>query len=235
MLLDRVLMQSPLHLLRASFAAALLAFSPLFATSIVLQPGPEGHDAEIDNGLPNQNWGGLSDLVINWFGGARSVGLISFDLSAVPSGATINDASLSLFHRVNNNNGQTYQIFRVTSSWAESTVTWNTQPTFDPVAVASLTIGDTSSGLYRSWDITALVQGWVSGTYQNYGMWIEEVPIQGSGTAFFESSDGQADRRPILDITYDAVGVPDTGSSLGLVLSGFLFVGFAARRCSRRA
>jgi hypothetical protein len=119
----------------------------------------------------------------------------------------------------------------VTSAWAESTVTFNTAPSYDPTAVASLLISDTSNLQYRTWDIANLVQGWVNGTYPNYGLWVEEIPVQGTGIAYFNSSDSIETKRPILDINFTENAVVPEPTSLALVGIGAIGIGLARRRC----
>jgi len=216
---------------------ALFGFG-MSANAILLEltPGPtDGKDAQISNGsTSDDNFGTYNDLIINWLGNLRSIGLIEFDLSVIPSNATINSAELSLFQKNNSNqNVYTYDLFRVTSSWDESTVTFNSSPSFDTTAVASLLIPDGNRNLYRnSEDITSLVSGWVDGTYDNYGMWIEEIPIQGSAYAYFGSSDDIEGQRPIFRANYSVpkpVPEPTTLALFGLGLAG---LGFARRRKS---
>src|ERR1041385_6955140 len=115
-------------------------------TTLVLQPdSATGQDAPIYTHYASTNLG--SDPELNaeaWtYQGTPGVGrsLINFDLSSIPSGATINSATLTLYNNPQSSNGlqngQHSQLSgsdaawlqRVTSTWAENTVTWNTHPT----------------------------------------------------------------------------------------------------------
>ncbi len=91
---------------------------------------------------PN-NAGGAYDIFYSatWTCGSPCVdrGLIKFDISSIPSNATIINASLSLYPDDNATIGITGQptygtnnagwLQRITSPWTYNTVTWNTLPT----------------------------------------------------------------------------------------------------------
>ncbi|MDD1620868.1 MAG: DNRLRE domain-containing protein [Methylococcaceae bacterium] len=195
------------------------AASSAHATPIVLQPA-DGKDTQLANDiLGDDNWNTL-DLIMNWSDNLRSIGLLEFDLTGIPSGLTVNSATLSLFHWGNENAGITYSIFRVTSPWDEDMVTFNTAPSIDPTEVASLTINDNNTGVYRDWDITSLVAGWMNASYANYGLWIEETPIQGEGSAYFYSSEQGLSTAPRLTIS--AVPLPAAVWLFGSGLLGVL-------------
>ena len=102
-------------------------------------------------------------------------------------------------------NGMQLDVKRVTSSWANDTVTWNTRP-----SVAS-TITDykyLKSGDSQNWlnfEITDLVRGWYSGEYTNYGISLSTTKTSSAKTWMLNSlfnDSGQDEYRPILHVDY---------------------------------
>ncbi|WP_425400629.1 DNRLRE domain-containing protein [Aeoliella sp.] len=161
--------------------------------------------------LSSQNYGSFPYLNANFSDDTRSIGLLQFDISLIPSKATIVSSQLKLFHSRNDALDKQYDLYEVTSSWDESTVTFNTGPSINPTAAASLTIPDKTSGTYRSWDVTQLVDKWVDGTDSNFGIWLEENPTPGDGPAYFTSSDWlDSSQHPILTIEYSVVPEPSS-------------------------
>lgn len=223
------------------FAAAALslalsaAVGSAFAAPVTIQPA-DGKDTQIvDGSVAGTNLGNSQFVIDNWVGNLRAIGLVEFDLSAY-AGSTVTDAKFGLWHLFNGSLGTTYNVFRVTSAWDENTVTFNSAPTIDALAVATLTIGDALSDVYREWDLTALVNGWLAGTYANFGIWIEEVPIGGTGLAYFASSDytgpgAGPGTDPYLKFNTAASGVPEP-TTLLLVGAALMAAGAARRRAA---
>ena len=93
----------------------------------------------------------------------------------IPAGATIDSATLYLTQAFSTNSVQ-IRVRRVTFSWTESGVTWdNFGDSFDQGSVfgAAQSFG---GGVFTPvvFDVSALVQAWVNGTYPNYGMLLEQ-------------------------------------------------------------
>ena len=216
---------------------AIIATSSLFIVGLsptsanasvkVLQPGPEqGKDAQIVSNQPDTRFGLNPSLIQNWEN-ARVVGLIEFDLTSIPAGATVHAATLSLYQKYNDLFGETYDVLRITSFWDQA-VTFNTAPTFDPIPRSSLTIGDHGGEVFRSWDVTNLVAEWHLGTVSNFGMWIEK----GTGTTYFSSSNATAAERPMLTISYSTVPEPTSLAACSVLAIGVFGVSIRRRNTS---
>ena len=143
----------------------------------------------------------------NW-GNTRS--LIRFDLSSIPSGATIDSATVYLYSYASNVYGTgTYNIHMLTGAWDGSTVTWNTQPGYDLTPTDSKLI---SGGTWHDWDVTSDVQAFVGGGI-NYGWLIKLEPESDPnwpGIWCFSSEYPDSTLHPYLEVTYTEPAPPDS-------------------------
>ena len=144
------------------------------ATNTVVELSAEA-DAYIASEWPDDNFGSdalylgynLPDGVD--FGAERL--LLRFDvLSTVPIDAVINMAHLRL--RLNwsdpvDDDPMGTVLRRTASDWDESTVTWNSEPTWGEIR-ASADVGSASA--WYEWEITDLVADWTDGTHDDYGV-----------------------------------------------------------------
>ena len=100
-------------------------------------PSPPEADTYVTGADPTSTHGG--DPFMDVYGGAfsygcgtgPSLGLLRFDLSSLPAGATIVDASLDLTSRAGfafDGDPEHYAIYLPDDSWNEGTVSWNTRP-----------------------------------------------------------------------------------------------------------
>ncbi|MBI5158437.1 MAG: DNRLRE domain-containing protein [Acidimicrobiia bacterium] len=178
-------------------------------------------DAFVNQGSPNANSGTTTSMDVQARTGQNRRVHIRFDLTlcspAVASTATVTDAQLDLFVTSIATACRTIDVFRVATTWAETTVTWNNQPfgtaVDNPPAAqrtAFTTIGAapctyTATNQYVSWSVTADVASWVSGAATNHG-WMLRDDSEVSGTTrlnrFSASEANNAARAPRLVITY---------------------------------
>jgi uncharacterized protein (TIGR02145 family) len=123
-------------------------------------------DVTILQNNPSQNAGGADTLYTRNSNGAlgsndwtRDI-LINFDISSLPAGAHVVSAELYLYYcnyRDNNPSGRSLSAYKITSSWSENSVTWNSQPGYAAQSTSSSGI-PSSTGNWMSWDVSADVQ-----------------------------------------------------------------------------
>lgn len=136
-------------------------------------------DTMVLAGYANVNYGAETDM---WAGydthmnpdGRNARSLVQFDLSAIPAGTSINQATLWLYLNSSFDDipdtSRVIATYRVTSSWTEGDVTWNTQPGFGGM-YGWVSIPHATWEWYAV-DVTDLVRSWANGQYGNYGIWI---------------------------------------------------------------
>jgi hypothetical protein len=108
---------------------------------------------------------------------------VQFDLSPLPEGMHVENATLHLFNHYmewNNRNYTDFGIKAVTSDWDENDVTFNTKPTLDDTVVydpqrlqgenSGGTRADAEPEVWVSWNVTELVQAWSDGSLENNGL-----------------------------------------------------------------
>jgi len=132
--------------------------------------------------------------------------LIWFSLASIPSGSTIDSATLKLYYydfKDNDPAGRTLSLFRALQLWNEAAVTWNNQPLWAGVASSTAQVPASTSN-WMEWDVTADVQACISGMAINYGWKITDlvpwnnynIPI----TYFHSREYTNSNLRPVLKV-----------------------------------
>ena len=182
------------------FLLLIVSFS---AAAITLSPPSD--DTFLDEINPANINGATNVLIVRSINRPGYVidSLVKFDLSSLPANATVASAHLKLYYFYNNDGdpaGQTFYAYRVTSSWSESTASWNNQPSLSPTATSTITMPATFG--WVQWDVAADVKSFIIGTDTNYGWAIlSKTPLSDDMT-YFHSSNYTADPsfHPILEI-----------------------------------
>jgi len=181
--------------------------------TITIQPGPtEGKDAYVglsvwpDGDSTYSGYGETQELKVLYdFWGSPRRGtadetLIQFPLSLIPSNAEIVSAEIKLHgYGVSNysNYDPIFAIKEIINSWNESTVKWNTKPSYGNHISDCTLKGEMK---WYEWDVTSLVQEWVNGQ-PNYGVSVLTTGNEESGE--FKSSDySDPSKRPKLEVVY---------------------------------
>lgn len=197
-------------------------------TTITLQPDSiDGKDAHIGLIVPNNNYGAIEDIApYAWTQqGSLNVSrdLIEFDLSSIPSNATISSASLSLYYNptsvYNSGNGHSgsnaFWVKRITSSWDENTVTWNNQPTTTTTNQVSVAQSTSSTQNYLDIDVTNLVVDMLNNPTISHGFMLQLQDENPFKIVVLASSDNpDTTIHPKLVVTFTTVGIDGDYSKL---------------------
>lgn len=165
-----------------------------------------GKDTALTTYSPDSNYGTNQYIYAGARSNLTSRLLIQFDLSSIPTGASISSTDLSLYcNNVEAASGKSLSAHKITTAWDESTATWNNQPSYDGTAIDTISVADVSA--WYAWDITSLASGWHGGTITNYGAIIKAVNEADTASyKRFYSSDYTTDTslRPKLVVEYTA-------------------------------
>lgn len=183
------------------------------------QQGLNGYAGVTDTWInpydPNLNFNGETKLNVQ---GTEDIkALVRFDLPADPACTRITSATLSLYNytHASSANGGTVSVYPVSRPWIDSQATWNQASAGNNWAAAGMQAGtdyqtspmtsitiNTTSGVWRDFDVTAIVQGWIDGTFPNNGF-VVRSPTRGAKPLFYSSGyTGNPGLRPRLTIVY---------------------------------
>ncbi len=167
------------------------------------------------------NFGAAASLVIDRESGDLQRALLLFNLSAIPTNATITSATLNLQATAIDGtlNISVYEMLRAwnegsgngtadTANWTQSAPATNWTSAggdFNSTAVANL---NTNSTGQHAWNLTTLVQAWVDGTKTNNGLMVASPDGGGNRTATYDSSEGATPPQLVISYTVPANAAP---------------------------
>ena len=212
----------------ASLGLASQVLTPYRTCSITATPSSTTAvtDVSVRQASPTSNFGTATTTNIATAATANRRLYLAFDLGkcspAIPSTAIVRLATLRLYVSGLPANCRTIDLFRVTSSWTESTITWNNQPfgttlnnpassgavdsfgAGTPAGCQNLTTGVYVVGANPTSDVAAFV----AGTATNFG-WMLRDDVEGSSTTFTQAFSaknlGTLAQAPQLIVTWVAV------------------------------
>ncbi len=161
-------------------------------------------DTYLASGNPNGNYGSDWRMGIG-FSSSGGLGalrmLLQFNLSSIPTNATVNSATISIFqYAASGISNMGFQAQYAVSPWNEFNATWANA---NNIGGAFLPIGNFPNTLgWLSLNSTNLFRAWVSGQEPNNGLIVTgfEDPASNSSRWFYSSNNGS--NRPYVDINY---------------------------------
>ncbi|MFZ5570719.1 MAG: DNRLRE domain-containing protein [Thermodesulfobacteriota bacterium] len=191
---------------------------PWFLLTVCLLPFPAhagvtdigvAHDARVAEGYPAANYGGRTNMLVASATGKykNERALLVFDLHGhLPPGAVITSARLRLYcFQSDSRDDMPTAVHGCNDvSWAESAVTWNSQPALGgELSRITLTAGEEER--WFEWDVTAFVQSrWSGAPPRKVGLTVKAV-IEGQEpwrTYRFDAREFSTSLAPRLRITY---------------------------------
>lgn len=181
-------------------------------------------DTTISEINPTINYCTYSDI---WIGksssdGKEARGIIRFDLSGIPSGATVTKADLTMyFHRMEAGTGaSTVGVYWIingapdcsTTTWQKRSATSNwTNPGGDyssavgPMATTTVS-WDSHDGDKHVLNVKYFVERYVSGSFSgNYGFMLKATSSNDKAQ-FYSVESAPAGKKPVLVVTYQVIG-----------------------------
>lgn len=174
-----------------------------------------GYHYGINSANTNYNsadWYGAMSQQGNHGGPNHARSLIYFDLTAYPQGTPVDDATLDLFGRgpvagtgaaatVGNTGANFCVIERITSTWLDYTVTWNTAPSYTSINSVTLPISSQTIEDYEGIDVTDMVQDMINAPSTSHGFMIRLVVEEPTRSLFFcGNSYSDPAKRPRLNL-----------------------------------
>ncbi len=144
--------------------------------------------------------------------------MMGFDTSPISGDKIISATWWGYFEWSSSCSATKYWLWRATSSWSATGVTWNTHPTHSSDS-ATGTVAANWQGCgseqrsSSTADITSWVQGWASGTYPNYGLVLNENE---NGSTYWkklasEESNIGGGGYPSIIVNYEVLGPVNWG------------------------
>ncbi|SFD61059.1 DNRLRE domain-containing protein [Bacillus sp. UNCCL81] len=125
-------------------------------------------------------------------------------LPANLTGLTITSASFNAYVKHSASSSATgIWLDRITGSWSNSSVTWDTKPS--STNIATTTVGE---GQWANFDVTNTVKSWLNGSLTNYGLKLHE---NGNGSSYWKKiiSTSNSDNNPYISVNY-TIPTPDS-------------------------
>ena len=160
------------------------------------------------------NYGNKPTLNVDSAAASTQAAYIQFDLSSIPPGAIISQATLKLYVNSVTAAGN-FEVESVTGTWTENTLNYDSALALSLAPItASPSLNTSDANQYILIPLTATVQGWITNPSSNNGI---ALVANGTFNGTFDSKENTtASHAPELDIVFGDV----TGVTVGSGLTG---------------
>ena len=174
------------------FATVVLFLSLFVAIRAHAQITPTG-DAYTNSATPTTNYGAKTLLDVD---AASQISYIQFDLSSIPAGASVSQATLKLYaNSVTTAEG--FNVDYVNGSWSEGTIDYSNAPPLGASIASGVEITTAEKNHYVLINVTPALVAWLNGSQANDGI---ALVANGSFNATFDSKENTTtSHRPELD------------------------------------
>lgn len=174
-------------------------------------------DSYTNSTTPTTNYGAKTLLDVD---AASQITYIQFDLSSIPAGTNVGQATLKLYVNSVATAGS-FNVDYVNGTWSESKITYSLAPALGSAIASSVSITTADKNQYILVNITPAVQAWLSGGQTNDGI---ALVANGTFNATFDSKENTTTSHPPeLDIVFAGGGTitgVTTASASGLTGGG---------------
>jgi hypothetical protein len=189
--------------IRLSMSVALMILASTLPAASA--QAPPSADTFVSSNAPAKNFGSQPLLAVQ----SGTSSYIRFNLSGLPSGATVSRATVRLFVDAVSQAGS-FDVYEIDQPWLENSLNFNTAPSLGVSASGGkpVTVSKSSLNQFVLVDITPLAQGWLTGTVPNNGL---AIAITGgtAGSFGFDSKESEyMSHEPELDVTFSGVAGP---------------------------
>src|SRR3954447_19575778 len=158
-------------------------------------------DASVDSSVPTTNFGTATRLTAD--NSPQVNVLLKFNVAGLPSGCAVSSAKLQLTVGSTTNDNSPYggDLYGSTNTtWAQSTVNWNTQPAAAATKTSSVATAVALSTAYI-WDAKALISG-------NGLVTFVVKSTSSDGARYYSTEGGTAAQDPVLTVVCGSGGGP---------------------------
>ncbi len=186
-------------------------------TTVTLQQGNGGYvgvaDTYLDQYNATSNYSWADSLKVGYK--QTTAGLLSYDVSSIPAGASINSAQLQVYATGWGGSNIELGAHAVVRGMAAGQATWNqassgqawglpgcNDTSTDRRGTAESTLTTSGVNKWYSFDIRSVVQSWVDGTLANNGVLLRQTTPAAYSFSFAGGEKADGSLRPKLVVTY---------------------------------